>query len=72
MSRRGNFWRPSTSPAYVDLPDAERLEDDGLLQRPSTEGALDGILGLACDDERQTDEDAADFADGDGHQSADW
>jgi chromosome segregation and condensation protein ScpB len=55
-----------------ELPDLERLEDEGLLQRPRTDGDLDGILGLACDEERETDEDAADFADGDGHQSADW
>ncbi|WP_245278031.1 SMC-Scp complex subunit ScpB [Methylosinus sp. PW1] len=53
-----------------ELPDIERLEDEGLLQRPGTDGDLDGILGL-CDEERETDEDAADFADGDGYQSAD-
>ena len=27
-----------------ELPDLERLEDEGLLQRPSTDGDLDGIL----------------------------
>ena len=53
-----------------ELPDLERLEDEGLLQRPGTDGDLDRNLGLR-DEERETDEDAADFADGDGHRSAD-
>lgn len=53
-----------------ELPDLERLEDEGLLQRPGADGDLDRNLGLR-DEERETDEDAADFADGDGHRSAD-
>ena len=32
-----------------DLPDIERLEDAGLLQRPANVTDLDGVLGL--DDE---------------------
>jgi chromosome segregation and condensation protein ScpB len=54
-----------------DLPDLERLEDEGLLQRPSSDGELDGALGLARDDDGEPDEDGADFGDGDGHRSAD-
>lgn len=53
-----------------ELPDLERLEDEGLLQRPGADGDLDRNLGLR-DEERETDEDAADFADRDGHRSAD-
>lgn len=30
-----------------DLPDIERLEDEGLLQRPRTEAELDGTFGLS-------------------------
>jgi hypothetical protein len=33
-----------------DLPDLERLEDEGLLQRPRSEIDLDGALGLVEDD----------------------
>ena len=33
-----------------DLPDIERLEDEGLLQRPQSEIDLDGALGLVEDD----------------------
>lgn len=33
-----------------DLPDIERLEDEGLLQRPQIEADLDGALGLSGDD----------------------
>jgi hypothetical protein len=33
-----------------DLPDIERLEDAGLLQRPANEIDLDGALGLVEDD----------------------
>jgi hypothetical protein len=29
-----------------DLPDIEKLEDAGLLQRPASETDLDGVLGL--------------------------
>jgi chromosome segregation and condensation protein ScpB len=47
-----------------DLPDLERLEDEGLLQRPRSYGDLDGVLGLPIDDERIFEEelglDAAD------------
>jgi chromosome segregation and condensation protein ScpB len=49
-----------------DLPDLERLEDEGLLQRPRSEGDLDGALGLACDGDAESD-DTADFDDRDGH-----
>ena len=33
-----------------DLPDLERLEDEGLLQRPRTEAELDGAFGLSGED----------------------
>ena len=33
-----------------DLPDIERLEDEGLLQRPRSDIDLDGALGLVEDD----------------------
>jgi chromosome segregation and condensation protein ScpB len=33
-----------------DLPDIERLEDEGLLQRPQSDMDLDGALGLVEDD----------------------
>ncbi len=33
-----------------DLPDLERLEDEGLLRRPQLENDLDGALGLVQDD----------------------
>ena len=33
-----------------DLPDVERLEDEGLLQRPQSDIDLDGALGLVDDD----------------------
>ena len=33
-----------------DLPDIERLEDEGLLQRPQSDIDLDGALGLVEDD----------------------
>ena len=33
-----------------DLPDIERLEDEGLLQRPQFEADLDDALGLSGDD----------------------
>ena len=33
-----------------DLPDLERLEDEGLLQRPQSDIDLDGALGLVEDD----------------------
>ena len=55
-----------------DLPDLERLEDEGWLQRPGSNGDLDAALGLMGDDDPETDEDGADFDDRDGHRSADW
>ena len=33
-----------------DLPDLERLEDEGLLQRPQSDMDLNGVLGLVEDD----------------------
>ena len=33
-----------------DLPDIERLEDEGVLQRPRTEAELDGAFGLSGED----------------------
>ena len=33
-----------------DLPDLDRLEDEGLLQRPQSDIDLDGALGLVEDD----------------------
>jgi segregation and condensation protein B len=33
-----------------DLPDVERLEDEGLLQKPNSDGDLDEALGLGSDD----------------------
>jgi len=35
-----------------ELPDVERLEDDGLLQRPPMDGDLDGALGISHDDDQ--------------------
>jgi segregation and condensation protein B len=56
-----------------ELPDLERLEDEGLLQRPTSDGDLDGVLGLARDSgEPEVHADGADVDDGDGHRSADW
>ena len=34
-----------------DLPNIERLEDEGLLQRPERDVDLDGALGVSGDDE---------------------
>ncbi len=39
-----------------DLPDIEKLEDEGLLQRPNSEEMIDGVLGL-YDDERRLSKD---------------
>ena len=33
------------------LPDIERLEDEGLLQRPQSDIDLDGALGISGDDD---------------------
>ncbi|WP_425332499.1 hypothetical protein [Candidatus Rhodoblastus alkanivorans] len=33
-----------------DLPDIERMEEEGLLQRPQADIELDGALGLADDE----------------------
>jgi segregation and condensation protein B len=58
--------------ALRDLPDLERLEDEGLLQRPNSDGDLDGALGLARDDDgSEPDEDGACLGDGDENRSAD-
>jgi chromosome segregation and condensation protein ScpB len=50
-----------------DLPDIERLEDEGLLQRPQSEIDLDGALGLVEDDgqifEREMEFEGAEFED---------
>jgi segregation and condensation protein B len=35
-----------------DLPDVERLEDEGLLQRPQSDVDLDGALGILGEDDR--------------------
>jgi chromosome segregation and condensation protein ScpB len=45
-----------------DLPDLERLEDEGLLQRPQSDIDLDGALGLVEDD-RQVFEREMEFED---------
>jgi hypothetical protein len=48
------------------------MEDEGLLQRPSADGDLDGALGLARDDDgSEPDEDGACLGDGDENRSAD-
>jgi chromosome segregation and condensation protein ScpB len=39
-----------------DLPDIEKLEDAGLLQRPGTEPDLDGVLGIREDTAELVDE----------------
>jgi len=39
-----------------DLPDIERLEDEGLLQRPRTEAELDGAFGLSGEDGSEFDD----------------
>ena len=41
-----------------DLPDIEKLEDAGLLQRPTSEADLDGVLGLRKEDAEQLHETA--------------
>ncbi len=50
-----------------DLPDLERLEDEGLLQRRQLEADLDGALGLSGNDgqvlEGDSDLDGAEFED---------
>jgi len=35
-----------------DLPDIERLEDEGLLQRPRSDLDIDGALGISSDDDQ--------------------
>ena len=40
-----------------DLPDIERLEDEGLWQRPQADVNLDGALGLAGDDDQGFEDD---------------
>jgi segregation and condensation protein B len=47
-----------------DLPDIERLEDEGLLQRPQADVNLDGALGLAGDDDQDLEDDM-EFDEGD-------
>jgi segregation and condensation protein B len=39
-----------------DLPDIEKLEDEGLLQRPQTESELDGAFGLSGEDGSEFDD----------------
>ena len=39
-----------------ELPDIEKLEDAGLLQRPANEIDLDGALGIRDDDAELVDE----------------
>ena len=39
-----------------DLPDIEKLEDAGLLQRPASETDLDGVLGLGDEHAELVDE----------------
>ena len=38
------------------LPDIEKLEEEGLLQRPQTEAALDGAFGLSGEDGSEFDD----------------
>jgi hypothetical protein len=39
-----------------DLPDIERLEDEGLLERPVNEAEIDGALGISEADAELVDE----------------
>ncbi len=39
-----------------ELPDIERLEDEGLLRRPRTEAELDGAFGLSGEDGSKFDD----------------
>ncbi len=39
-----------------DLPDIERLEDEGLLSRPQSETDIDGAVGLVRDDAMEFDD----------------
>jgi chromosome segregation and condensation protein ScpB len=39
-----------------DLPDIEKLEDEGLLQRPTSGRDIDGVLGLGEEDHNPIDE----------------
>jgi segregation and condensation protein B len=46
--------------AYLrELPDLERLEDEGLLQRPRSDADLDGVLGLFEEDAPVSEDDLA-------------
>jgi segregation and condensation protein B len=48
-----------------DLPDIEKLEEEGLLQRPQTEAELDGAFGLSDVDSSEFDDaELEDTADG--------
>ncbi|KAF2991371.1 hypothetical protein OGR47_21735 (plasmid) [Methylocystis sp. MJC1] len=38
--------------SLLDLPDVERLEEEGLLQRPQSDVDLDGALGILGEDDR--------------------
>lgn len=44
-----------------DLPDIEKLEDAGLMQRPTSEADLDGVLGLREEDAEHRDETEEDW-----------
>ena len=47
-----------------ELPDIERLEDEGLLQRPAPEADLDRVLGVVSDDDgRESEDEIADLGD---------
>lgn len=39
-----------------DLPDIERFEDEGLLQRPQSDSIIDDALGLSSDDDQLVEE----------------
>jgi segregation and condensation protein B len=54
-----------------ELPDLERLEDEGLLHRPNSDGDLGGASGLGRDNAAELDEDGACLGDGDDNRSAD-
>jgi segregation and condensation protein B len=44
-----------------DLPDIERMEEEGLLQRPEADIELDGVLGLVDDDGGVLEADDSEF-----------
>ncbi|MCI4679032.1 SMC-Scp complex subunit ScpB [Rhodoblastus acidophilus] len=54
-----------------DLPDIERMEAEGLLQRPQADNELDGVLGLADDAGEGLEADDPEFDEAESEETAD-